>query len=230
MIDLKSFEADFTEYVPFEHVSDEDFLKSMLFNRCRMSDTGCWLWTASKDTGGYGLWYLDNKNQKAHRVSYWLFKGPIPKGLHILHACDTPACVNPAHLRAGTVKENMADRDARGRRKVHGEQIGTSKFTAEDVMAIRSSEKGPTELAALYGVSEMQIWRIRQGKAWAHLPIADTSKKFWTSKLTAVQRAEILSAPRSVSNIDLAKKYDVTDSSICRIRKGRQGQLAPSVE
>src|ERR1700679_769627 len=114
----KSVEIELSEYIPFERVSDEDLLKARIFNNCRMSDTGCWLWTGRTGSGGYGVFNLRQIDQRAHRASYMVFKGPIPKGLHILHRCDTPSCVNPAHLRAGTVKENMADREARGRRDV----------------------------------------------------------------------------------------------------------------
>ena len=171
----KSFDIDFSEYVPFQKISDEDFLKATIFNRCRMSDTGCWLWTASKDTGGYGLFYANNRYYKAHRFSYELYKGPIPKGLHILHACDTPACVNPAHLRAGTVKENMADRDARKRRDVRGEKIGTSKLTREQVVEIKQSTLGLKALSEKYGVEAQSIWRIRTGKAWAHVTVLENS-------------------------------------------------------
>ena len=115
-----------------------------------------------------------SKGRRAHRVSYELFKGPIPAGLHILHRCDTPACVNPAHLRAGTVKENMAEREARGRRDVRGEQIGTSKLTAQQVAEIKSQARVSQKvLAERYGVKPTHIWRIRTGKSWAHVTPAE---------------------------------------------------------
>jgi len=52
---------------------------------------------------------------KAHRVSYEHHVQPITNGLHILHSCDTPACINPKHLREGTPKENGEDKAQRGR-------------------------------------------------------------------------------------------------------------------
>lgn len=162
------------KYVPFEKVSDNDLVKARLFNNCRLSDTGCWLWTGPTRTG-YGVFYVGSKNRSAHRISYEAFIGPIPKGMHILHSCDNPGCINPAHLRPGTVKENMADREARRRRSVRGEQIGTSKLTYQDVLDIRNSKEKPAVLAKKYGVHPCHIWVVRKGKAWKHVE-SDLSK------------------------------------------------------
>lgn len=76
---------------------------------------GCWFWTASKDSNGYGLFTMDGKHITAHRCSHILFKGPIPHGKVLLHSCDTPHCVNPDHLTPGTLSDNMVDREKKGR-------------------------------------------------------------------------------------------------------------------
>ena len=66
--------------------------------------TDCWEWKGSTQWGGYGsLW----PGLKAHRVAYELFVGPIPHGLTIDHLCYKRACVNPAHLEAVTLSENV---------------------------------------------------------------------------------------------------------------------------
>ena len=77
---------------------------------------GCWEWTGGKTRAGYGVfWYMKQKGNSilAHRLSYTVFKGDIPKGMQVLHSCDNPSCVNPKHLRVGTHSDNMEDKVAR---------------------------------------------------------------------------------------------------------------------
>lgn len=77
---------------------------------------GCWLWTGHVKKGGYGQFSLTHTRPVgAHRYSYELHNGAVPAGLFVMHSCDTPACVNPAHLTIGTAKDNTADMIAKGR-------------------------------------------------------------------------------------------------------------------
>src|SRR3990167_11477361 len=68
--------------------------------------TGCWLWKASKDTGGYGRLNVQNRIIPAHRLSYQHWNGEIPTGKEIDHLCRNRSCVNPEHLEAVTHREN----------------------------------------------------------------------------------------------------------------------------
>ena len=69
--------------------------------------TGCWEWTGSLDTKGYGHWYLSGKTLAAHRWAYEHWIGPIPTALEVDHLCRNSRCVRPDHLEAVTHKENM---------------------------------------------------------------------------------------------------------------------------
>lgn len=62
----------------------------------------CIEWIGAIDNHGYGAFRSPlNKGgtSKAHRVSYWLHRGPVPPGMHIDHICRFTRCVNPYHLR-----------------------------------------------------------------------------------------------------------------------------------
>lgn len=68
-------------------------------------NTGCWNWTGSL-SGGYGRIRVDGRRVQAHRYSYELHGGTIPKGMQLDHVCRNQRCVNPQHLDPVTPKEN----------------------------------------------------------------------------------------------------------------------------
>lgn len=138
----------------------------------------CWLWNHSVDKDGYGQIGEGGANGrmlKAHRVSYEIHNGPISVGLEIRHSCDTPGCVNPAHLDEGSHQDNMADMKKRGRARsgaLSGELCGASKLTEDKVSEIRrdyiegSRTFGQRALARKHNISHVQVGRIVQGKNW----------------------------------------------------------------
>ena len=98
----------------------------------KQAKNDCWLFTGCKNEKGYGLYRINNKNWKAHRFSYLLTHGYIPKDLEICHNCHIRNCVNPAHLEAATHQENCQQsiRDGRwkSRRRVFDEEVKLIKI------------------------------------------------------------------------------------------------------
>ncbi len=74
----------------------------------------CWEWKAYKSATGYGLFSLNGFSVKAHRLAATL-SGIDAGELIVRHDCDNPSCVNPAHLRIGTIADNNDDTRRRGR-------------------------------------------------------------------------------------------------------------------
>lgn len=136
----------------------------------------CWPWTAAK-VFGYGVIGGTTRSPNkqvlsAHRVSWELHNGPIPGGAHVLHHCDNPPCVNPAHLFLGDDQANVADKVAKGRTPC-GERHHRASFTEADVVAIRSRYAAGVlqrDLAAEYGVNQQTISGIVTRRAWRHVP------------------------------------------------------------
>jgi HNH endonuclease/NUMOD3 motif len=113
----------------FNNLHDiQQFLRN---NSIWIADCGCWIWTLYCSPGGYGESSLILGEYRMHRAAYRAFKGDIPKGLYILHKCDTPPCINPDHLFPGTHQDNAADRQRKGRTaqgENHGSRTQPEKF------------------------------------------------------------------------------------------------------
>jgi hypothetical protein len=141
----------------------------------------CWEWISSHHPLGYGfifagpLYDKGVRYVKAHRLSWEMHNGPIPEGLCILHHCDNPPCVNPAHLYAGTRQQNCRDRAVRKRGKEHrqnGEANDNAKLTEMDVRAIiilLKAGRSQIVIAKMFGVNQTHISRIKLRQTWKHL-------------------------------------------------------------
>ncbi len=133
----------------------------------------CWLWTGSYCYYGYGQISINGKPRRAHRISYEMHKGEIPKDMFVCHKCDNPSCVNPDHLFLGTQEDNMKDMFKKNRQNTaKGERRFFSKLKNEDIPQIRElyNNNNRTKIIAnIYGVSTQSILDIINGKAWKHV-------------------------------------------------------------
>lgn len=156
----------------------DQFLRDRLYSSIeRLPWSGCWIWTKSTGTHGYGDGRYNQKGYLAHRLSYEMHKGPIPAGLQVCHRCDVRPCVNPEHLFLGTNLENIQDSQAKGRRTgprtrpsgltyktgtpaQRRRALAMTKIKEEmlpDLIAMRRAGKTQRQIAALLGVSQASI-------------------------------------------------------------------------
>lgn len=141
----------------------------------------CWKWNGAKRNG-----YGEYGGTTAHRTSYSLFKGDIPKNQVVMHICDNRECINPDHLILGTLQENVDDKVRKGRAKGGNGHIGQnasySKLTNEQIIEIRENphDKCLHCLARQFGLSFQQISRIRHNERWNELVERETEEEnFW---------------------------------------------------
>jgi hypothetical protein len=136
-------------------------------------NSGCWLWTGQWDPFDYALFCIDGRMRKASHEALRLAGVVLLDEQVACHRCDTPPCVNPDHLYAGTMADNARDRSVRGRDggpKRRGEGNGRAKLTAEQVAQVRAlwatgrhTKRG---LSRQFGVSDTQIGHIVTGRQW----------------------------------------------------------------
>jgi hypothetical protein len=136
---------------------------------------GCWEWRGAilSLRGGYGMFVCRPlgiyPGIRSNRAAYVLYNGVMLKPTeHVLHRCDNPRCVNPAHLFVGDHKKNMEDKIAKGRQN-KGSSHGMSKLTEEQVLSIFKDTRLYREIAEEHGISVPTVSDIKRGYSWSHL-------------------------------------------------------------
>lgn len=194
--------------------------------------SGCWNWVGGVNAKGYGViagevngkrYVKKGQQMLAHRVSWLIFKGEIPEsdsahGTVVMHGCDNPRCVNPAHLKLGSQADNVKDMVVKGR-KVSGTPSGVehwnSSFKSQADIDLICSTVGKTkELAERFGVDVCTIKRIRRRNG----VIRNDAEKFVNKPLSQEDIDYIRSTPPGTRG--LAKRFGVGKTTISNIRKG----------
>jgi hypothetical protein len=129
----------------------------------------CWVWMGRPDKDGYGTTKIGVHGRiprRAHRQS-WLFTHgeDLPSDVLVCHRCDNPPCVRPDHLFKGTQKDNVADRDAKGRTP----RNGLRKLSDEDVREIRRLRGDGMRIAHIskrFSIAKGSIANVVYGKSY----------------------------------------------------------------
>ncbi len=117
--------------------------------------------TRAKDTSGYPMIWFGGRLMGHHRLVFFEHNGYLPPV--VMHRCDNPACINPAHLLPGDRASNVADMKAKGRAK------GRPRLTAEQAAALRSTNcrSDREDLAREFGISRLAAYRAAMGKTYS---------------------------------------------------------------
>ena len=119
----------------------------------------CWEWMGTLDYKGYGIFKLNGKGIKAHRLMAEKMGLEI-KDLCVCHTCDNPKCVNPSHLFVGTVLDNNIDKINKNRHNI------PRKLTDDEVREIKKRNETNRAAAKKYGVTSGVIGLIRTNKTY----------------------------------------------------------------
>lgn len=126
----------------------------------------CWIWTGYiHNRNGFGFIKEKGVPCLAHRSSYELHFGAIPKSRVVNQSCENKICVRPEHLVLGTYKEKIHKMIDKGMSNF----LGNRKLSDEDIVTIRHFFNDTTShdfLSRHFKVSICTIKRIQYGYCW----------------------------------------------------------------
>lgn len=173
-------------------------------------------WRNSKTSRGYGSARFDGAGMPSHRIAFMLTYGYLPPV--VMHACDNPACCNPAHLRGGTQQDNIADMDRKGRRvPASGNKNG--RRTKPESFAHLVGDGSPSRIHRdklprgadhwLNRMPEKRLYGERNGRATlTEDQVRSIRNGFYGSKMSQSDYARTLGIPRAtVLNILSGKTW-----------------------
>jgi hypothetical protein len=162
-----------TNYTPItvEDLTD-DLLRRFWAKIDVRGEDDCWEWQAYRNRAGYGIIGTRGRSSAvASRLALAIKLGGLTPEQLTLHSCDNPPCCNPAHLSAGTHRDNAIDRSVKGR-SMRGESHVTAKLTEDDVRAIRAlaaSGLSHRKIGAKYDIDAATVFQIKHRRSWVHV-------------------------------------------------------------
>lgn len=185
-----------------------------------VTESGCWIWLGQITRQGYGVATFGGEQIRAHRLAYRAYHGGIQSGLSVCHKCDTPACVNPTHLFAGTHAENMADKKEKGR-QARGADISASGLSDDQVRQIYASSQTIKEICRRFGLGRGTVQSIKSGRTWQHVtqgvPRGADGRGI---RMTEDKILAIFHEPGR--HIDIAEKFKVSKAVVSQIKLRRR--------
>lgn len=122
-------------------------------------ETGCWEWKRGFYADGYPAIRVGGGNgatrmERAHRVSYCAYIGPIPQNHVVMHACHNKKCINPQHLSTGTIADNTRD------------SAKLDLARAREIRSLVQSGISRREVAKRYGVARSTVSNVVDNVTW----------------------------------------------------------------
>lgn len=142
------------------------------YDKLVIKKDGCWGWNGHTVNGGYSRFRFGKSMMYAHRASFILHHGDIPKGMQVCHRCDNPTCTNPKHLFLGTKADNIIDCMNKGRHPTlgkKGEENHRSILKVAQVKEIKDLlAKGLSsiDIGKMFGVHKNTINNIKYKLQW----------------------------------------------------------------
>ena len=130
---------------------------------------GCHICTSHYKIDGYPHFYRkEYGNIKIVRYLWFEKYGFLTRKQMLLHSCDNPACINLAHIRVGSAKDNTNDAKKRGR-LAFGTRNGATRLTDNQAREIKYSQETEVVLAEKYNINRATVGYIRRGETWTHI-------------------------------------------------------------
>lgn len=149
-----------------------DYYKELFLSRLKPNGD-CLIYDKGIKNNKYGVFHINGQKIKAHRVSWIINFGEIPKGMFICHKCDNPSCVKSDHLFLGTPKDNAVDMAKKNRNYVRRGEISPwttiTEETAKEIIIFLNQKIPLVKIAERLNINVTIIGAIKRRSSWKHL-------------------------------------------------------------